>query len=396
MTATYAERVLFVDDDLNLLAAIKRQFHGTYNLVTAESGQKALRILGDGKPFAVVISDMRMPEMNGIRFLSLAAKTSPDTVRVMLTGNADVETAMHAVNEGNIFRFLVKPCQKATMEWALEAAIKQYRLIMAERELLEKTLQGLVQVLTDVLSMVSPVAFSRTSRLRVYARRIAEHLGISKPWLYELAATLSQIGCVTIPADTLVKFDTGAEMTAAEQEMATQHPETGYQLLRRIPRLETVSEMIRRQQTASTDSAPSSDSLPDDPGVLGGLVLKAAIGFDRLILQGHTQPQAVGTLKSEQDAYHPAILEALRQIEVVQMETETKVLRIHDLNDTMVLGEDMRSKSGMLIASQGQQVTLSMRTLLGNYLARREIKAEIRVYVPRVRDTNKRKVETLV
>ena len=125
MTTQSTIRVLFVDDDRNFLDAVARQFHNRFELMIAEGGVEGLQAMRLQGPFQVVVSDMRMPDMNGIQFLARAREINPDTVRIMLTGNAELDTAMHAVNEGNIFRFLVKPCQKATMEWAIEAGVVQ-------------------------------------------------------------------------------------------------------------------------------------------------------------------------------------------------------------------------------------------------------------------------------
>jgi len=354
MSVKYTDRILVVDDDPNLLAAIRRQFR----------------------------SDMRMPGMNGIQFLARASDLSPDTVRVMLTGNADLDTAMHAVNAGNIFRFLVKPCQKDTMEWAVDAAVKQYRLVVAERELLERTLKGSVELLTDILALVNPVAFSRTSRIRNYARQIAGRLRLSGVWQYELAALLSLTGCIALPPDTLSRFYTGETLSADEQELFAKHPKLGRNLLSKIPRLETIAEMIARQQSSFAALALSGDTLPEDSTVIGGLILKAAMDFDTLISLGHTQTQAFVELKKHQEEYHPLILEVLRSIEVVDVEVETKVVGIWDLNNLMVLAEDIRTRNDLLVAARGQQVTLSMLALLHNYIGRNEIKKEVRVFVP--------------
>jgi hypothetical protein len=114
----------------------------------------------------VVVSDLQMPGMDGITLLSSLRKVSPDTVRVLLTGHADVDAAIAAVNEGNIFRFLRKPCPPGALLRALEASVEQYRLITAERVLLEQTLRGSLKTLTDILAFVNPVAFGRAIRSR--------------------------------------------------------------------------------------------------------------------------------------------------------------------------------------------------------------------------------------
>ena len=139
------ERILLVDDDRNILDGYRRSLHGEFQVETAESGQEAVKLLESSGPYAVVISDMRMPGMDGIELLKRVKTASPDTVRIMLTGNADMQTAIEAINEGSIFRFLIKPCNKETMARTITAALVQYRLITAEKQLLEQTLSGCLQ-----------------------------------------------------------------------------------------------------------------------------------------------------------------------------------------------------------------------------------------------------------
>ncbi|MFH1893491.1 MAG: HD domain-containing phosphohydrolase [Candidatus Zixiibacteriota bacterium] len=382
MSDQIAEKILVVDDDSNLLSAVERQFRRKYTMVIAGGGKEGIRKLKEEGPFAVVISDMRMPDMNGIQFLAQAQSMYPNTVRIMLTGNADIETAMHAVNEGNIFRFLLKPCHKSTLEWALEAAVEQHRLLSAERELVEKTLKGSVQVLTDILALVNPVAFSRISRLQSYVSEIAERLEVKQLWQYELAALLSQIGCVTIPPDTLAKFYTGANATAEEREMFAAHPHVAARLLGRIPRLRVVAEMIADQQMGLQELGLAEDCLPTDPGTLGGQILRTAIEFDTQMSRGNTVSQAMGRLKSAAKPHHPFILNTLMHIRVVDVEIATRTVSVRDLNDTMILAENIRARNGLLVAAKGQHVNSSMRTLLRNYVERRDLQDGIGVTVP--------------
>lgn len=383
MTKQYMEKILIVDDEKNLLAGLERQLRGTYDIVTAEGGEIGLRAIKEDGPFAVIVSDMRMPEMNGIQFLVKASKLSPDTVRMMLTGNADLQTAMHAVNEGNIFRFLTKPCQKATMEWALTDAIKQYRLVTAEKELLEKTLKGSLRVMIDLLELVNPIAFSKSSRIRDYMRQVAVSLGVSKVWEFELAGLLSQIGCIAIPVDTLEKVYAGGILSKSEEVMFREHPELAEQLLVRIPRLKKVAEMIGKQLMTIDEHNVPRHTLLEKPEVLGGLSLKAVTAFDTSVSQGQSMEQAISELKKHKSAYHPIILKAIETLNPIKVEIATRVVDIMALNNTMVLAEDIHTTQDVLIAADGQQVTTSMRALLKNYQARRVImKNEVRVYVP--------------
>src|SRR5579871_1029962 len=144
-----------------------------------------------------------MPEMDGVALLRDARKLSPDTVRVLFTGQPDMKHAIAAVNEGEIFRFITKPCPRVPMALLLKSAVQQYQLITAERVLLEQTLRGSIQALTEILSVTNPLAFGRASRLRQAMSALISALGIPVNWHLEVAAMLSQIGCVLLPATTL-------------------------------------------------------------------------------------------------------------------------------------------------------------------------------------------------
>src|SRR5271166_1840286 len=98
------EKILFVDDDANLLASFQRNLRQKFSVEIAEGGECALQTIAERGPFAVVVADRQMPGMDGIQFLTLVRERAPDTVRIMLTGNADLEGTIRVVNQGNIFR----------------------------------------------------------------------------------------------------------------------------------------------------------------------------------------------------------------------------------------------------------------------------------------------------
>jgi response regulator RpfG family c-di-GMP phosphodiesterase len=385
MNSQNPERVLFVDDDPSLLSGISRQLHSKFQIVTAEGGLEGLRKVEQEGPFAVVVADMQMPDMNGIQLLTKIQSIAPNTVRIMLTGNADLGTAMHAVNEGNIFRFLEKPCHRDTLEWAVQSALEFYRHQTAEKELLEKTLYGSVQVLVDILSLTNPMAFSRASRLKAYSGQIAKLLNVDNAWHFELAALLSQIGCVSIPADTLSKVFSGDQLTEEEQKMYNSHPDLGSQLLARIPRLDAVTAAVSGQLKAFKDfpqTEPAS-KLPADQGVLGAQILRVAIDFDTLICRGHNSSHAIGELYRQPGEYNPLIVWVLKSVQTVKVEMEIRAVKVRDLNNSMILAEDIRTHTGILVAAEDQEVNLSMRARLGNYLERHDIPEDVRVLVPR-------------
>ena len=146
-------KILCVDDEPNVLEGLLLHLRRKFEVETAISGAAGLEILQRSDAIAVVMSDMYMPEMNGAEFLSRARQIVPDAARILLTGRADIDSAIAAVNNGQIFRFLTKPCPPLVLLTAIEAGVQQHRLVTAERELLEHTLHGCIKALADVLAV---------------------------------------------------------------------------------------------------------------------------------------------------------------------------------------------------------------------------------------------------
>ena len=242
-----SDKILFVDDEPILLQGYQRLLRKDFQISTAVGGAAALLLIKHEGPFGVVISDMRMPGMDGIEFLLKVRKIAPDTVRVMLTGGSDLEVAIHAVNEGNIFRFLSKPANKETLVRTLTDSLTQYHLVCAEKELLENTLRGTVYVLTEVLSLVSPAAFSRAARVRRYVQHVVTKLSLGSPWKFEVAAMMSQLGCVTLDPNTLETVYSGQDLSPEEEAQYATHPRVAQDLLKNIPRMESIAWMIAHQ-----------------------------------------------------------------------------------------------------------------------------------------------------
>ena len=132
------DRILFVDDEVAALRGYQRVLHGEFSVSTAVGGEEGLAALAATGPYAVVISDMRMPGMSGAEFLARASVKAPETVRMLLTGYADVKSAIEAVNRGSIFRFLTKPCEKADLVEAINGGLKKYHAAVSEKEMLRK------------------------------------------------------------------------------------------------------------------------------------------------------------------------------------------------------------------------------------------------------------------
>lgn len=376
------EKILLVDDETAVLQGYQRLLRNDFVLETAIGGAAGLSALTQKGPYAVVVSDMRMPEMDGIQFLSKVKAASPETIRVMLTGNADLETAVNAVNEGNIFRFLTKPCTKETLGKTLTAALLQYRLVTAEKDLLERTLKGSIHVLTEVLSLVNPAAFSRAARLRQYMAQIAKAIGIASPWRFEIAAMMSQLGCVTLHPETIDAVYSGRELPPEEQARYDAHPEVARDLLASIPRLEPIGWMIAHQNQA----LPGDDVMIDRETAdlrLGAELLRVTLNFDDLLRKGHSRTESAHKLSRQYKDLDQRVFTALVELDPEVSGRAARSCSIEELAIGMVLDQEVRTTDGMLIVAKGQEITLAVIAKLKNFSKKGAIPETIAVTLPK-------------
>ena len=374
-----AEKILLVDDDSNVLDGYRRSLCKEFAMETAEGVAQALAFATEKGPYAVVISDMRMPEMDGIQLLSRIKAIAPDTIRVMLTGNADMDTAINAINEGSIFRFLNKPCSKEIMARTITAALVQYRLVTAEKQLLEQTLSGTLQVLTQVLSLVNPAAFGRAERARRYIHHIATSMKLGNPWQYEVAAMLSQLGCVTLAPETIEAVYRGEALPPEEQAQYDAHPRVAYALLSKIPRLEPVAWMIAQQNRH--EPAADDSKVPDMR--LGAEILRLVLAYEQLIHNGASRNEAAHTLALQNKNFSPEFFRTLVTLDPNAEEGETRKCQVEDLAPGMIVQEELHTLAGTLVVSKGQEVTPTVIVKLKNLLARGAIVNNVSASLPK-------------
>jgi phosphoserine phosphatase RsbU/P len=146
------KKILFVDDDQELLLTYKMFFKSDYEVTLAESAEEALSLINSNEPFAVVVSDYRMSGMTGVDFLKKVKEVSSDTIRIIITSQTDIKTAIKAVNESNIFRFIPKPFRKSELQKAISDSIELYRIITSEKELNRKLADAYKTIQNDLES----------------------------------------------------------------------------------------------------------------------------------------------------------------------------------------------------------------------------------------------------
>ena len=352
-------KVLLVDDDTNLLDSFRRQLRKVAEVVTAEGPKAGIEAAAKQGPFAVVISDYNMPVMNGVDMLRVIRHGSPDTVRVLLTGHADLDIAIQAVNEGNIFRLLTKPCPPETILKVLEDAFRHHDLITAEKELLEQTLRGSVAVLCDLISLVKPEVFGRVSRILPFLRGVSKRLADPRPWETETAAMLSVVGFITLPDPLIHKVEKGKALTDAEQAQFMTHPAFGARLVAKIPRMESVAAIVAYQEKQFEGGGVPKDDLRGAAIPLGARILKAVVDFDILLSNGVSKADAITKLDRRKGAYDPTVVAALS--EVVREHARYTLRKVHILGMVpgMVLAEDLMGQRGtetVLLMAKGREL----------------------------------------
>lgn len=362
-------RVICVDDEPKILNAIARSLRGALDLTTASGGAEALTIMRSAEePFQVVVSDMKMPEMNGAVFLSHARKHFPDTVRILLTGFAELESVVRAVNEGNIFRFLAKPCSTAELLGAIKDAVRQHELLVAEKVLVEQTLRGSIEALTNVLSLASPTLFGRASRVKQLAEFIAVQAGVEERWLLRVAADLSQIGRITLPDETAAKLAMGEDLSDHELMMVERVPLVTRDILGKIPRLDNILEVLDYLDKNYDGTGVPRDKIAGENIPLLSRILKVAGRVEELQGRGYSPYRILDTLRIEASKYDPQLLKAYEAIaEKADSKTGPRGISMHELRIGMTVVEPVKSKAGVMLVAAGQEVTEGLLGRIQNY-----------------------------
>lgn len=374
-------KVLLVDDEVHVLEGYRRHLRKHFTIVIHSSPEEALDELAGDDDFGVVVSDFRMPGMNGVEFLSLVREHHPAITRVMLTGQADYQATIEAVNRGNIFRFLSKPCPPDALVSAIEDAMQLHELVVAEKELIEGTVNGAVAALGDLVGLANPDALVRSSRIRELAMRLADVRETESRWMLEMAATLSQIGCMTLPTEVVSAGLSGATMSERDRTLYESHPKIGVKLLGQIPRLEGVSALLGSQ---------FGHTIPSDRLAQVGLsselaeVFGLAATFAELSAR-HGVSQALQKVASS-SRWSPDLVKALAEDETEMVTSLKRVTcSVSELIVGMVADQDVVATSGVLLVSRGHHVTAALLERLRNFHARVGIVEPIRMLVRSIR-----------
>jgi len=353
--------VLCVDDEPRVLDGLETVLEWDYDVRTASSGAEGLTLLdhaaSEGRTPSVVISDMRMPGLDGAQFLSRVRQRYPDVSRMLLTGYAELEAAMSAVNDGAIYRMLLKPCPPDSLIAAVAQGVEQCELIRRERALLEETLHGAVGALVETLAIAAPLAFSRERSIRRYMDHLVRELALEDAWIYRVASSVVLLGLISVPEGTLERYYSSGELNQADEAMLQKSYRLAHDLIAQIPRLEEVAQMVL-YAGCPEDAKGSSERV-----ALGAKLLRFVLDIDLLVVQGTTLQHACAKLRPSASDW-TYILHNLSEDHAA---SSILSVSLDKLDANMTLEADVRSKSGRLLVKKGQVMTATMIDRLRNF-----------------------------
>ncbi len=307
------EKILLVDDEIEVLNALRRILRGR-DIDTALSGQQALEIMEQSGPHALIISDLKMPGMDGGTLLAKVQERYPDTVRIMLTGTTDIVDVIDVVNRGYVFRFLTKPATLEQVDNAITDGLAQHRRIIAERELatvqqLRQTLEKVIGGFVRILEARDPYTAGHQRRVAQLAEAIAVKLGYgpARVQRIRLAAMIHDLGKVYVPAEFLNK---PGQLSRLEMEIIRSHPTVAHEILAPLgfdwPLAEMVCQHHERIDGSGYPNGLKGDEILPEAKIIAVADVVEAISSHRPYRPAHTLREALDELRHGRGAVYDA------------------------------------------------------------------------------------------
>lgn len=374
-------KVLIVDDTPENIQVLMETLKDEYTIVAAINGEKALELAAIEPAPDIILLDIMMPGMDGYEVCSrLKAQAKTRKIPVIFVTAMDQvedETAGFALGAVDyITKPISPPIVRARVKTHLSLRHAQLRL----QDLLNKTLGGSVRVLVDILSLANPAAFSRSSQLRQLVKEMSIDLGLNDIWKLELAAMLSQIGCVTLPAETLNKLYAGEDLTKEEREQYAGYAARGAELIAHIPNLESVAGMIAKIQEP-LGGEYTIEPRKRDAVIIGRQLLQITIDYIQHVSSGMSPESVIQQMNNNEGKYDLILVNTLaRVLGIKSQEQSEKTVAVKDLFSGMILNQDVYSEEGTLLAVNGTELSPATVKIIQHYSESEGMKGPLRVF----------------
>lgn len=359
------EKILIVDDDPQILAMYPVRFNKVVDIITAERASIALDLLKQEK-FAVFVVDYNLPEMNGLELIKQAQIISPDTISLILTGEANLDLAISAINQGNIFKFLVKPCSYKVMAAAFIDALKEYRTIRAKISKHKQNYTGVVAGFIHIIKLLKPSFLSTRKNLELYISAISANLSPDTINDFQLSVLLAALNFDTISPEISQKIQEGTTLNKEEALIASNIPKAMEMLLQKIPMLSKAKELIRYSLKHFNGIGYPHDDLIEEAIPYEARIINILLEITRQEANSIDFLNITKNMRDEPNKYDIDILnkveEWIKHAKYEQISATIINLRIGDL-----LLDNISTNKGIILVSSGNKVTKSMIIKLQNH-----------------------------
>jgi response regulator RpfG family c-di-GMP phosphodiesterase len=377
------QKILLVDDEPHILKSYARGLRKEFDMTTLTSPLEAIKLVEEHEqPFAVIVSDYNMPEMMGDVFLKTCHELSPDSVRVLLSGKTDIESIISCINEGHIFRFLLKPCGLPQMQQTLQESVRQFEILNTEKILFGQTLIATVQICVDFLTIHQPLVFTHVSKQKKQVELLCDQFDIQHKWRYTIAALLSHLGAVLLDSPKLLNILEKSKVTPDEQVFLNEMLKVSSKLISPIPKLELITDIILHHQTA-LDKLSKNPSLPiqqQAPLTIGCQLLYCTSHFNRLQASGQDIKEIIKNMLQQPNVFHVDIVKGLIKLPNKTDSIKAKV-KIGDLTETMTAAMNIYDDNNNLIIVEGQLLNDVCISKLQQLLREHNIQPWIEVFI---------------
>ncbi len=394
-------RILYVDDEENLLAAFSSLLRREPVVVTTLNRPTEIEsVLQREGPFAMVLSDLRMPGMDGVAVLECIARTHADTVRVLVTGYADHDDTVRAINAGGIRHYITKPWDDQALRKLVKDGIQSHNLERqnvwlleelkqkndAMNELLQGTLAGTTRILSDLVAHVNPEAAGQVDRIRRAGKTVLEllpNVGVIERWEALRAFDLCNLGLAILPTWIQIALTKHGLASIDRIPHATTHNLLAADMLNNIPRFEGVARIIRLQYKHFDGSGqPADDGIQGADIPLGARILHILIDLDR-----KSTKQTRGRALLEQMALHPekydvSIIRTLLEGKTPTPSSSEETLHTLDgLQVGALLIDDIVTNDGQLLLRKGMTISDGSLVMIRQWSRHDSVVLPIRIQI---------------
>ncbi|ADZ71959.1 HD domain-containing phosphohydrolase [Polymorphum gilvum] len=357
-------QILVVDDDVKVLSGFQTLLGKKYHIRTERTAAGALAWLKLNPMAAVVVSCFNIPDMPGGALLRAVQEAAPNAARILLSDAHSSDEIMKALSAANVYLHLRKPVAVEEAEMALRSAVAYHRRIVKERNLLEKTLAGSVKLMIEMLSLFHADAFRKTSVLRTQALKVARAMDMKKTWELEMAVMLSPLGEALLPREILARYRSAKTLTDPQRELLARAPEQSRDLLKNIPQLDKVADVLYYSGRGYDGSGFPADGPVGADIPLNSRILKILIDLWYASPDTGVDLAAFEALNINRRQYDPALLTLVREclLEDAEARDRERIVACHirALHSGDVLVDDILTEgSHELVLSRGHQLTLT-------------------------------------